>query len=63
MITNFLAAHASSWFLPVIAGAAVADSINPCAFSILFLSIAFLFSLNKDRKYILKAGGLYIFGI
>jgi cytochrome c-type biogenesis protein len=53
----------STWFLPVIMGAAAADSINPCAFSILFLSIAFLFSINKDRAYILKAGGLYIFGI
>jgi len=53
----------SGWFLPVIMGAAAADSINPCAFSILFLSVTFLFSMNKDRAYILKAGGLYIFGI
>lgn len=63
MITSYLAAHVGTWFLPVIMGAAVADSINPCAFSILFLSIAFLFSLNKGRKYILAAGGLYILGI
>jgi cytochrome c biogenesis protein CcdA len=54
---------AGNWFLPVIAGAAIADSLNPCAFSILFLSIAFLMSLGKDRKFILTAGGLYIFGI
>ncbi len=52
-----------NWFLPVIAGAAIADSLNPCAFSILFLSVAFLMSLGKDRKFILAAGGLYIFGI
>lgn len=52
-----------NWFLPVIAGAAIADSLNPCAFSILFLSIAFLMSLGKERKFILMAGGLYIFGI
>lgn len=51
------------WFLPVLGGAAIADSLNPCAFSILFLSIAFLMSLGKDRKFILMAGGLYIFGI
>ncbi|HEU5114814.1 MAG TPA: cytochrome c biogenesis protein CcdA [Candidatus Paceibacterota bacterium] len=51
------------WFLPVIIGAAAADSINPCAFSILFLSVAFLFSLGKNRKFILAAGGLYILGI
>ena len=54
---------AGHWFLPIIAGAAIADSLNPCAFSILFLSIAFLMSLGKDRKFILAAGGLYIFGI
>ncbi|MDP1624964.1 MAG: cytochrome c biogenesis protein CcdA [bacterium] len=52
-----------TWFLPVILGAAAADSINPCAFSVLFLSIAFLFSLNKGRKHILAAGGLYVLGI
>lgn len=51
------------WFLPALIGAAIADSINPCAFSVLFLSIAFLFSLGRNRAYILKAGGLYIFGI
>lgn len=44
-------------------GAAIADSINPCAFSVLFLSIAFLFSLGKDRKFIVLAGSVYIFGI
>ena len=63
MTTTFLGAQAGAWFLPVIAGAALADSINPCAFSILFLSIAFLFSLGKERKFVLIAGGLYIFGI
>jgi len=58
-----IAASSSPWFLPVIAGAALADSINPCAFSILFLTIAFLFSLGKDRRFILMAGGSYILGI
>jgi len=53
----------NGWFLPVIAGAAVADSINPCAFSILFLTIVFLFSLGKNRKFIVMAGGAYILGI
>lgn len=50
-------------FLPVIAAAAAIDSLNPCAFSILFLTIAFLFSLGKDRKFVLLSGGSYIFGI
>lgn len=61
MIT--IAASSSPWFLPIIAGAAVADSINPCAFSILFLTITFLFSLGKDRAFILKSGLSYILGI
>lgn len=56
-------AVASQWMLPVVAGAAVADSLNPCAFSVLFLTVAFLFSLGKDRRFILKAGALYIAGI
>ena len=38
-------------------------SVNPCAFSILFLTIVFLFSIKKDRKYVLKVAGTYIFGI
>ncbi len=63
MIATYLSLHAGTWFLPVLVGAALADSINPCAFSVLFLSIAFLFSLGKNRKYIVTAGGLYIFGV
>ncbi len=55
--------HAGGWFLPVIAVAAFIDSLNPCAFSILFLTITFLFSLGKNRKFILAAGGVYILGI
>ncbi len=53
----------NEWFLPIIAGAAVADSLNPCAFSILFLTVVFLFSLGKDRRFVLAAGGVYILGI
>ncbi len=49
--------------LPLIAVAAALDSVNPCAFSILFLTIVFLFSIKKDRKYVLKVAGAYIAGI
>src|SRR3989344_3782150 len=49
--------------LPLIAAAAIVDSVNPCAFSILLVTMAFLFSLGKLRSYILKIGGLYILGI
>lgn len=52
-----------AWFTPLLVVAALADSINPCAFSILILTIAFLLSLGKLRSGILKIGGMYIFGI
>jgi cytochrome c biogenesis protein CcdA len=48
---------------PTIMGAALLDSINPCAISVLFLTIAFLVSLGKSRKDVLKIGGVYILGI
>ncbi|MEK7507705.1 MAG: hypothetical protein AAB602_01315, partial [Patescibacteria group bacterium] len=52
-----------AWFLPLLVVAAIADSINPCAFSILILTVAFLISIGKLRSGILKIGGAYIFGI
>ena len=51
------------WLLPLVLVAALLDSVNPCAFSILILTIAFLFSLGKPRSGILRIGGAYIFGI
>ncbi len=50
-------------FLPVIAISALIDSINPCAISVLFLTITFLFSLGKNRKFVLISGGVYILAI
>lgn len=49
--------------LPLVAVAALVDSVNPCAFSILLLTIAFLFSLGQARSSIIKIGGFYIAGI
>lgn len=51
------------WLLPLIFVAALIDSINPCAFGILLLTVAFLLSLNKTRANILKIGGAYILGL
>ena len=51
------------WMLPLVVVAALIDSINPCAFSILILTIAFLFSLGKLRSSILEIGSAYILGI
>lgn len=52
-----------SWLLPLIGTAAVLDSINPCSFSVLLLTIAFLFSIGSFRSRIVRIGGFYIFGI
>jgi len=49
--------------LPLIFFSAVLDSVHPCSFSILLITIAFLFSLNISRKKILAIGGVYIAGI
>lgn len=51
------------WLLPLVGVAALIDSINPCAFGILLLTIAFLLSIGKMRSGILKIGGMYIFGL
>ncbi len=48
---------------PLIVVAALVDSINPCAFSILLLTIAFLFSLERTRAMILATGASYIAGV
>ena len=39
---------------------ALIDSINPCAFSILLLTIAFLLGIGKLRSSVLGIGGAYI---
>ena len=51
------------WLLPLIGVAALIDSINPCAFSILLLTIAFLLSIGKLRSSVLAIGSAYILGI
>ncbi len=51
------------WLLPMIVVSSLIDSINPCALSILILTIAFLFSLGSSRLNILRIGAVYILGI
>jgi cytochrome c biogenesis protein CcdA len=52
-----------AWLLPLIGVAALVDSVNPCAFSILLVTMAFLFSLGKLRSSVLEIGAAYILGI
>lgn len=49
--------------LPLVIISALVDSINPCAFSILIVSIVFLFGLGKTREKIFVYGLAYILGI
>lgn len=55
--------NGGKWLLPLITISALIDSVNPCAFSILLLTIAFLFSIGKLRSNILSIGGAYILGL
>lgn len=49
--------------LPLILVAAAIDSINPCAFSILFLTIGFLVSIGALRRKIFTLGAAYVLGL
>lgn len=59
----FGASAGGTRLLPLIVFSAFIDSINPCAFSVLLLTIAFLFSLGRVRGRILAAGIAYIAGL
>ncbi len=52
-----------SWLLPLVLVASLLDSVHPCSFSILLITIAFLFGMQITRKKILQIGGTYIAGI
>ena len=61
---NYLDLKSKIDFLPfLIVAAAFIDSINPCAFSVLFITLAFLFSLGHSRSHIIKTGLVYVLGI
>src|SRR3989344_6327745 len=52
-----------AWLLPLVLVSALLDSVHPCSFSILLITIAILFGMQMSRKRILTIGGAYIFGI
>ncbi|MDO8569432.1 MAG: cytochrome c biogenesis protein CcdA [bacterium] len=52
-----------TWLLPLVLLSALLDSVHPCSFSILLITIAFLFGIQVSRKKILQLGGTYIVGI
>jgi cytochrome c biogenesis protein CcdA len=53
----------SPWFVPLLVVAALVDSVNPCAFSVLLLTLAFLVSLGRTRRNIVAIGSFYISGV
>ncbi|MBI2025540.1 hypothetical protein HYT04_02005 [Candidatus Kaiserbacteria bacterium] len=55
--------NGGAWLLPLVLISSLLDSVHPCSFSILLITIAFLFGLSMARKKILQIGGLYIAGI
>jgi cytochrome c biogenesis protein CcdA len=61
---NYLDLKSKINFLPLlIVVAAFVDSINPCAFSVLFITLTFLFSIGHSRSQIIKTGLVYVGGI
>ncbi len=52
-----------TWLLPLILVSSILDSVHPCSFSILLITIAFLFGMQMTRKKILQIGGTYVVGI
>lgn len=52
-----------TWLLPLVLLASILDSVHPCSFSILLITIAFLFGLQLSRRKILQIGGTYVAGI
>ncbi|MEK7552917.1 MAG: hypothetical protein AAB505_02310, partial [Patescibacteria group bacterium] len=65
LTTEFLwqASDQGSWLLPLVLVSSLLDSVHPCSFSILLITIAFLFGMQLTRKKILQVGGIYIAGI
>lgn len=62
-VSEALVGGHSAWLPLIVFMAALADSINPCAISVLLITVAFLFSLQKNRRQILAIGGVFILGI
>jgi cytochrome c biogenesis protein CcdA len=57
------ASDSGQWLLPLVLVSSLIDAINPCAFAVLLLTLAFLYSIGRLRDSVLRIGGIYIFGI
>lgn len=52
-----------AWFIAVLLPAALADSINPCAFAVMLLLLGTILSKSKNKKRTLLAGMLFALAI
>jgi cytochrome c biogenesis protein CcdA len=57
---NSLAAANLAAMLPAVVISALVDSLNPCAFAVILLLLAFLFTLRQARARVLSLGAVYI---
>ncbi len=48
---------------PLLVSSALIDSINPCSFSILLVSIIFLLTIGRSKRSVLMYGLVYVLGI
>lgn len=46
--------------LPAVVATGLLDSVNPCAFAVILLLLAFLFTIRQSRSRILQLGMIYI---
>jgi cytochrome c biogenesis protein CcdA len=46
--------------LPAVVATGLLDSVNPCAFAVILLLLAFLFTIRQSRRQIIKLGGVFI---
>lgn len=46
--------------LPAVLVTGLLDSVNPCAFAVILLLLAFLFTIRKSRSQILGLGAIYV---
>lgn len=46
--------------LPAVVVTGLLDSINPCAFAVILLLVAFLFTIRKSRRQVLGLGAIYV---
>lgn len=55
--------NGGQFLLPLVVVSALLDSLNPCAFAVLLLTLAFLFQIGRQRTQVLRIGAVYIAGV